>query len=230
MEYTKYAKMIFQALTEDAPANNCTVHHKQQQVILDAGIEVPGGWTSAKKLLNGLIGGRGTADFGSELIDGQRLSMVRMFLDNPVEIYQQAFIEKDGLYGVADGDGYALGFAEREDLNITAGGNLVLAGPCSLVASVFFAARPVAFALEVLYAEGVARNDIEWAWSSCPVAMLSYDQQQVALSREEMLKGCGVTGIWLRGEDSKLAMIAAKYNKGELRLHNLSTGKTWITI
>ena len=52
-----------------------------QPIIIDAGVKVTGGWSAAREILNLLLAGKGTVQFGDMRKDAHRLVTVDVFWD-----------------------------------------------------------------------------------------------------------------------------------------------------
>lgn len=227
MDYTAFASKKFEEIVSSIPANNCALKESANARVVDAGIAEPGGWTSIQALLEGLIGGRGVVHFGRQFYGGHQLPTVELLLDAPVTIYRAAFSQKGGMIGVTKGETYALGVKICNALSeVREAGNLVAASATSLLAAALNAACAVPDAVHALLEAGVAGEDIIWGWSSAPVALLCSDP---AAMRERMAdaKAKRIISLWVRGEDELFRRIVEDYRDGELRLHTLSSAKTF---
>lgn len=228
MKYSDYAKERFDKMVKGSPANACVVSERKDGVILDAGVVEPGGWMSAKLLIEGLIGGRGQVNFGEAEFGEDRLPTLELFLDDPVSTYQVAYQEKDGIIGIQAADArYALGLRICERIETSPpSGNIVCASSTSLVGAIFSASKAVPLAIEMLLDSGVKPEEIQWAWGVCPLPVLCDDAQQMNERMVRALENDSVVSVWVRGEDKFLQEILNAYDGGCVRIHNLKTAKT----
>lgn len=227
MDYTAFATQKFEEIVAAIPANSCSLHATTQARIIDAGVAELGGWTSVKLLLEGLIGGRGVAQFGRQFYGGHQLPTVELLLDAPVLTYRTAFSDKALAAGVKSGGGYALGVALCDTIeSIRETGNIVAAAETSLLAASLAAARAIPDAVGTLLNSGIAEEDILWGWSSSPVALLCNDSKLMA-ERLADARNKRIISLWVRGDDALLRPLAEGYPHGELRLHNLASAQTW---
>lgn len=228
MDYTAFATQKFEEIIAVIPANSCSLHTTAQARVIDAGVAELGGWTSVKTLLEGLIGGRGVAQFGRQFYGGHQLPTVELLLDAPVLTYRTAFSDGALAAGVRSGDGYALGVKFCDTIeSVKEAGNIVAASETSLLAAALAAARAIPDAVGALLDKGVAEEDILWGWSCAPVALLCNDSALMA-ERLADAKNKRIVSLWVRGDDALLRPIAEGYLYGELRLHNLASAQTWV--
>ena len=228
MDYREYAWNAFAQILKNIPANNCQQIYGYDSVIIDAGVEAPGGFSSAKMLLEGLTGGRGTVDFGRQLIGEEQLPTVELFVDSPVEILKTGFFMADGVTGVKDSDGerYRLAYYESAELKAPAcKGNFVVAKPTSLLSAIFHAAAVLPNAVSVVLEGGLKEDDILWAWATAPIAVLS-NEESVSAKNKSLAAAKAVISIFVRGEDAMLKDVVTNYKLSSLRLHNLSSSHT----
>jgi len=228
MDYRKYAWKAFTEILRNIPANNCQQIYGYDSVIIDAGLMSPGGFSSAKTLLEGLIGGRGVVDFGRQLIGEEQLPTIELFVDAPVDILKNGFSSVGNVTGVKDEDEerYALAYCRCNDLNtIAVKGNLVVASPTSLLDSIFYAATSLPRAVQSLLEAGVMESDILWAWMTSPIAPLSNNEIVAEKNRIATMKDAFVN-IFVRGNDTVLKTVVDNYCPGVLRLHNVSSSRT----
>ena len=230
MEYIAYASKQFNNILASTPQNNCKAIQIDTGYILDAGIYMPGGWFISKQLLNCFMGGRGIVSFGQCMIDNNQLPTVDIAWDDPVLSYHTAFAPKNGIFGVYDNENFVAGLTFCDNpSDIQASGNIIVASPNSLLAVIFYAAYAVPFAIKELLESRISTNDILWAWGSCPIAALSNDRDYLEHKKATIMHNHASISIWLRGYDEQLNTIVKNYTKGILRLHNLTTAKTFIT-
>ena len=128
------ARAAFAALCENSPANHCRV---LESSVLDAGKEVPGGWSSARTLTEGLYGGKAIVNVSQQRLGEEQVPTVEILCDDPV-LAAGSFAIRDGLVGLREADGaWALAYGESAG---GARGNVALAAPASLCAVVVEAA------------------------------------------------------------------------------------------
>jgi len=230
---------IFQSIVLKVPDNNCNYIERPNNLkIVDAGIEVPGGWSAAKGLLEGLILGLGQVVIGDMVIKDIKLPTVDLLLDDPVKIAELSYFNKFDDHGLSIlgpniekdekklGFGYAVTNKIPEALSIE--GNLIIASNTSLVNAVYNASLPTMLAVKALLEEGVGRENILWSWSSCAVAVLADDEQVMKKRNMTMLKHTSVISIWLKADIKTIEKITNNWEYGELRLHELTSAKTYI--
>ena len=228
MNYMDFAKERFDEMVAGSPANACSARERKNGMILDAGIDEPGGWMAAKLLVEGLIGGRGQVNFGDAEFGEDRLPTLELFLDDPVSAYQQAYREKDGWFGVrAMDDSYVLGLRICEKIDaVLPLGNVVLASATSIVGAVFAASKAIPLAIGMLLKGGIKPEEIQWAWGVCPLPILCDDVQEMQKRMDGALKEDSVVSVWVRGEDDTFQDLLNAYDGGCVRIHNLKTAKT----
>ena len=230
---------VFQNIKARIPDNNCSfIESKDGLNIVDAGVKMAGGWSVAKKLLEGLICGLGQVNIGEILLQDFRLPTVEMLLDDPVRIFEESFRDRDSIidlpvYGPrseSNAQTYSFGFAVTDKISVEVPvyGNLVMAGQTSLASVVFNSSLPVMTAVEALLKAGVPRENILWAWSSCPVATLTDNKEQMMIRNEAVKRKGAVISIWLRADYGVIQEVTSSWNFGQLRLHELATAKTHI--
>ena len=67
------ARAAFAVLCENSPANHCRLEGS----VLDAGKEVPGGWSSARTLTEGLYGGKAIVNVSQQRLGEEQVPTVR---------------------------------------------------------------------------------------------------------------------------------------------------------
>lgn len=225
MNYSKYASDRFTDILNASPANCTDIKEGASNTVIDMGKNAQGGWTSVKLMLDALIGGRGIINVSRDLRGIHQFPAVEAFYDDPVGAYEEAFKGASEVYGIKGDDGYAFGVASCPCVASETKGNVALIGKTSLAAAAFDTTFALADAVKLLLDNGVAAENIMWAWSFSPIADLANDtdafEANKAKARERR-----VVSIWLREEDEKLADIVGKYETGTLRLHNLVTART----
>lgn len=223
MEYTKYANTIFEEIYSQSPANCTKTEKSTDRTIIDMGENSPGGWTSVKLMLDGLIGGRGIVNVSRDLRGLHQYPSIELLYDDPVGAYNNIYKVEGPIYGVKDGDSFALGICDTK--SVAEKGNFLVIGENSLAKASFDTVFALADAVKLLLDNDVNENDILWAWSFSPVADLCNDKGAFNINLEEARKR-RVVSIWLREDDEKLTKIVSKYNPGTLRLHNMVSART----
>ncbi|MCI8477383.1 MAG: hypothetical protein HFE97_03395 [Oscillospiraceae bacterium] len=227
MDYISFAYDRFQEIVKSTPANGCSLLIHENGALVDAGSRCPGGWMTAKLVLEALTGGRGQVGFAQRMVDGAQFPAVELFLDDPEGAASSFAAGEDGVFGVRDGDKYALGVSlQGAEGAQTALGNLLAAGPDSLLASVLSAASLIPKAVEVLHTAGIC--DIQWGWSSCPVAPFFHDAAQAAQTAAALHAAHGTVNLWVRGDKAVLQQAASGFSAGKLILHELATACTYL--
>jgi methenyltetrahydromethanopterin cyclohydrolase len=230
---------VFQNIKARIPDNNCSlIDSKDGLNIVDAGVKMAGGWSVARKLLEGLICGLGQVNIGNILLSDFRLPTVELLLDEPVRVFEEAFLDRESIndlvvYGPkseCDTQTYSLGFAvtDKIPVEVPINGNLIVAANTSLVSAVFNASLPVMSAVEALLKAGVPGENILWSWSSCPVATMTDNVEQMMKRNETARSKGAVTSIWLRADSCVIQEVTSSWKFGQLRLHELATAKTYI--
>ena len=227
MNYMESALRSFQEIADNTPANSCSLLIHEGGALVDAGCACPGGWSVTKSVLEGLIGGRGQVGFAQRVVDGAQLPAVELFLDDP-EGAAAAFAPDDaGLFGVKDGEDYVLGVClSGQEAAQKARGNVVAAAPASLLASALQAAALLPQAVEALRTAGI--TDIQWGWSSCPIAPFSYDAAQAQTAREALQAAHGVVNLWVRGDKQAIQRVVNGFTQAKLHVHELATACTYL--
>jgi len=227
MTGAEYALRRFREIADDSPANGCRVTESGDLAVLDMGLREPGGWTSAKKMLEALTGGRGIVTVTRDLRGIHQFPAVEILYDDPVEAALFFETDENGLIGVKAGERYAFGVAKELKDRSNLKGQVAVTGQASLAYACLEAARVLPEAVELLLKSGVAEEAVLWAWSFAPVADLSLSADVLAGNIEAM-KARRAVSIWVRDEDERLKEIAGRFAPGTLRLHNLATGHTFI--
>ena len=215
------ARAAFAALCENSPANHCRV---LESSVLDAGKEVPGGWSSARTLTEGLYGGKAIVNVSQQRLGEEQVPTVEILCDDPV-LAAGSFAIRDGLVGLREADGaWALAYGESAG---GARGTVALAAPASLCAVVVEAAAAVPRAVSYLLEQGVPEADVLWGWSCCPVVFPSLDGEAVRAAHRAAIAAHGVCSIWVRRARADLEVLARNWDAFRLRLHCLEDGKTY---
>ena len=225
MTREEYAGRLFREISDDSPANGCRVTESGDLAVLDMGLRETGGWTSAKKMLEALTGGRGIVTVTRDLRGIHQFPAVEILYDDPVEAASLFETDENGLIGVREGERYA--FCVTKELKDRSGlkGQVAVTGRASLASAVLEAARALPEAVGLLLESGVPEEAILWAWSFSPVADLSLNPD-VLKNHVERARNRRAVSIWVRDDDERLKAIAEKFSEGTLRLHNLATART----
>lgn len=210
MNPLEYSRQAFHDIWADCPANHC-------QALSPGRVHAsPGGWSSARRLIEGLYGGKAIVNLSQQLLGNSQLPTVEILCDDPL-LAAGAFPAGACVLGQKDGDGaYAIAFCEGE---AETEGNLVTAGPESLCAAAVRAAGLIPAAIRFLLDSGVAPEEIQWGWSCCPVNLLSPDTAAAY----------GVCDLWVRGDSPLLERLAGAFPPFLLRLHDLTAAKTYLS-
>ena len=218
-----WAGQAFRTIYEDCPANNCQTDGPDR---VDAGLHAPGGWSSARLLLEGLHGGKATAAVTWLPNGADQIPTVQVLCDDPV-LAAESFLRKDGTIGLRDGEGrWHLAYQEGEPATVD--GPLVYAGPASLCAAVIAAGALAGRAARYLLEAGLPPEDLLWSWSSAPVVLPAFDSAACAQYRQEALSKSGVCGLWIRHTRPDLEALAQAHTAFQLRLHCMEDGKTYL--
>ena len=227
MDYISNAYRCFDALAEDTPANGCSLLVHERGVLADAGCECPGGWAAAKTVLEALTGSRGQINFAQIVVDGAQYPAVELFLDDPEGAAGTFTPDENGLFGIRDGESFAFGVScEGTALAMRAEGNFAACTEQSLLAGVLHAASLIPAAVEALRRAGV--KDIQWAWSSCPVAPYLQDAAQGRALREKLTAGHGTVNVWARGEEAAIRAAVDGFTMARLHVHELASACTYL--
>ncbi len=226
MTYTEFAKLKFREILDGSPANECRICAHENGVTVDCGVEVNGGWMAARALLEGLVGGRGQVSYSERMVDGMQLPTVDLYLDDPVESAKNFVPDDNGVMGVMGENGYALGITVTDYLKPYLPGNMVAFRCGSLTDCILDAARAIPVAVLSLKNAGI--SDIQWAWSSCPIAAMTDDDAVMMRRKASMSTKHAVISIWVRGDDAVIKETVENFSFGKLRVHNLATAKTFV--
>ncbi|QGP91092.1 hypothetical protein MGLY_04160 [Neomoorella glycerini] len=208
-------------------------------LLIDMGVQAQGGWAAAKAALDFFLEGRGVVEFGDLRVENWRLATLDIFWDNlpatlretylgggsqiytgkrvditlPIAFLSAANLPKDegwwAKFNILD---------ERERLYC-----IIVARQGSLVHNIFKAAFYLSSNIDLLLQKGVAPEDFLWGWGSCPIAPFKHQAKHLACHG-------AVTSFWLKGEDERLAALTEGLGGfGEIRLHNFSSGRTFIS-
>ena len=227
MDYVSFAYDRFQEIVTNTPANGCSLLIHENGALVDAGCHCPGGWMTAKTVLEALTGGRGQVGFAQKVVDGAQLPEVALFLDDPEGAADAFTRREDGLFGIWDGDKYAFGVSLGGAADArNAPGNVVAAHRDSLLSSVLSAASLIPKAVKHLRALGI--SDIQWAWSSCPIPPFFRDAAQADRAADALRTAHGTVNLWVRGEKGLLQQAVDRFADGKLYLHELATSNTYL--
>jgi hypothetical protein len=200
--------------------------------IIDIGLENRCAWASAKSLVEGLIHGQGTVNFGEMNIGQCRFPTLDLFLDNPSGLLMPTAI------ALAEGDVYTfphehieVGLFSALPREISIGETFLAATKdTGLVASVFRSYLKIVETLSECRTFGLPAEDILWGWSSMLLAPLC-DSLSITRERQNIVAAHGsIISLWVRmdKDDDIKALIKKPAPRGELRLQNLKTGNTFI--
>lgn len=221
MNMFECAALAFQDIRTNAPANGCRAESENR---VDAGCSASGGWSSARRLVEGLYGGKAIVNISQQHFGTDQLPTVEVLADDPVASSRN-FTCDDGILGVQGADGaYALAYG-REGESVS--GALVTAAPASLCAAVVRGGELIPGAVAYLLEHGVEEGEIQWAWSCAPVIISSFDDEASCAAGREAIARDGVCSIWLRKNTDGLEALAKGYPHCRLRLHELETAKTY---
>ncbi len=192
--------------------------------VLDAGVAAPGGWMAGRALVLSLLSGFADVNFGQLAASGQLVPTLDVFLDDAAGAALALAPDGDGTYGGASSAYRFLPAAAPANAH-----NTVLAAPHSMVAHLFEAGTALPREVRGLLAAGFCKEEINWGFSSAPVVLRALDDAAAAAMQARVL-GCGqMVSVWLRGADEELrGYLEAWGGPGELRLHNLLSGNTFI--
>lgn len=240
MSINSYANEVFDRLNQEPNAigaNN--IHHIDKIKILDIGINTIGGWSSAKALIEALIGGLGYLSFGELNIGKLFVPTVDLFLDSPIKVCLESLVHEWDFAGIkVIGPGnkeeeLTFGFIETEEIPTTIDTNLsynfLVASNKSLVSSVYNSATAIPKVISKLKKLCLPLENIFWAWGTCPLAIMSDDLELMKKRKINVLKYGAVVSIWVRESDNRVEQVVRNWEGlGELRIHNLGSGKTFI--
>ncbi|MBU5435781.1 methenyltetrahydromethanopterin cyclohydrolase [Pseudoflavonifractor sp. MSJ-37] len=226
MEWTARAEQSFQTLKQEAEAANCFVETRSGGTLIDAGWKAPGGWMAAKYVLEGLIGGRGQVSYTHrKMPDGSQIPALELFIDDPLGMMRSFVPDASGIYGVRKDGRWMLGVAEHAPAPEEQNGNVVTAASDSLFAGVLRAARLLARGVMMLQKEGI--TDIQWGWSSCPIAAMTADLEETERRRREMERSAAAGALWVRGDADAIRRALERTDYPGLRIHELVTAFTY---
>lgn len=180
MDMTEYASRAFADILAGCPANGCRAESPRR---VDAGASVPGGWSAARRLAEGLYGGRALVNVTQAPVEDVELPAVEVFCDDPVGTAGN-FRPEAGVMGVRDADGaWALCCGGPSALAEP----LVTVGRASLSAAVLEGASLIPAAVDYLLERGVKPEEILWGWSSAPVVLTALDGERDQAERRAVV-------------------------------------------
>ncbi len=197
----------------------------QNPCALDAGLHATGGWMAGRALVLTLLSGFADVSFGNMEAGGNLVPTLDVFLDNTVAAAEALRPDEDGAYRGASSP-YRFLLAEKAP---ETGENLMVAAPQSLVAHLFAAGIALPREVQNLLGAGFCKEEISWGFSSMPIILRSKDAAAEAALQAQVQKAGQLVSVWLRGADEELKEYLTKRDgNGELRLHNLLTGNTFV--
>lgn len=221
MNMVDYAARAAADIELECPANGCCAQGSGR---VDVGRMVPGGWSSARRLVEGLYGGKAIINLSQQFFGQEQLPTVEVLCDDPVTT-AHSFKPEDGVMGLRRDDGtYALAYREGAQEAL---GAVMTASPASLCGAVMRAASLIPDAVAYLIKNGVAEENIQWGWSCAPVIFHSLDAMSSCCAGVEGVAEHGVCSIWVRGDAQKLKALAEQYTLCRLRLHHVECAKTY---
>lgn len=210
--------------------------------LVDLGVKVSGGWSAGKTLVENSIGGLGELSFGEFYINGFALPSIDIYYDNPVKSrlaesmniggrefhYYKAlkliYTETDEIPDDIELKNLKAAFGFEDSGQV-----LAVTSPVSLVAAIYRCSQAAPLLLEQLLKRGLAEEEILWAWATVPMPPLADDKRIMAGRMETALTFGTVISFWVRTEDEKIKeIIGDMASCGELRVHNLRTGRTFV--
>jgi hypothetical protein len=202
--------------------------------LIDAGIKARGGFRAGLLALSALYSGYGYADYGRLEAGGSYVPTVDTYLDHSVEA-SRSFFYTDGR-GVRGADktiGLRLIRASDDpagSFNLAMRHEIVFS-PGSFLHHVLRAAGVLVYVVRdlVLNEKGFSEDSVLWAWGKAPFVLRQKDENALRSYQDEALYAGAVSAVWLRAEDNALRSFAADWNgPGEIRLHNVQSGNTFI--
>ncbi|GHT93395.1 hypothetical protein FACS1894140_6450 [Spirochaetia bacterium] len=192
--------------------------------VLDGGIDVPGGWQAGKRLVLSLLSGFADVVFDQIQAGGRMVPTLDVYLDRTVAA-AEALVPDD--QGVVSAAGY--GFCHSADRVYSYGDlKLVAAGPSSLLAHLYAAGMVLPQTVQGLLSAGFCREEIFWGFSSVPIILRQQGEGEIPL-QEQVHKAGRLVSIWVRGADEEItSYLKGWHGPGELRLHNLRSGNTFV--
>jgi hypothetical protein len=203
-----------------------------QPIIIDAGVKVTGGWSAAREILNLLLAGKGTVQFGDMRKDAHRLVTVDVFWDRFPDQWREIPVAGGATLTTLVGDGERtqpialLSNSSLPDLqacqrDFSWASAIVVASPGSLVHSIFTAVRALYSNLGCLAEKGF-KEAFLWGWGTCPIA-------PYPTLIDEYSRNGAICSFWLESDDAALSLTTSQpFEKGEVRLHSYTTGRTFI--
>jgi len=210
--------------------------------LVDMGVDAPGGWSAGKILIETVIDGLGEVNFGEFYINGFALPSVDIYFDHPAktrlpesknvngkavcfyENQRLLYAEVNKIPDLSDMEDMAAAFGcKGKELT------LAVTSPTSLVAAIYGCSLAASGVLEHLLKKGLAQEEILWAWATAPLPPLADDPGIMADRLKAALAYGAVTSFWVRTGDEKIKEAFDGMDRfGELRMHNLSSARTFI--
>lgn len=212
-----------QLVFENPGRFGCTVLKEGQ--VLDAGIDAPGGWMAGRAVVQSLLG-FAEVNFDQMTAGAHMVPTLDVYLDNTVAAARTL----DFSGGVISGEGSDYGFVLTDSKNADpADKKVLLAGGASLVGHLFQAGTALPRAVQGLLAAGFCPEEIYWGHSAMPIILRHADAALEAAVQERVQKAGALVSVWARCSDEEMKTYLQSWNgPGELRLHNVLSGNTFI--
>lgn len=187
--------------------------------LLDGGVNAPGGWQAGLLAVKNLLSGYAEVCLDHMQAGDRMVPTLDVYLDRAVAA-TRALTDDNGVLA-AQGTGFALVLADTLDTPAPKEGDRVLvAAPHSLVGHLADAGMALPREVKSLLDAGFCPEEIFWGHSASPI---------VLWNKAAVRKAGQLVGLWLRCGDEELAHYTANWQgDGELRLHNLRTGSTFL--
>ena len=224
MKIGEYGQSYFQEILDCPIKFGCTITKNK---LIDAGVEDIGGWHVGKKIVQGLVGGLGEVTFDQMKIGEFTIATIDLFLDKPVQSTRGSFLNNvNGIIGADDSD---FGFAISENLQLQSTKHIFVASSTSLVASIYNGAKALPLLVNRVLAAGIDAERIMWGFGTAPVILFSEDANKAIDIQNFVLAKGAIASLWIKGTDDELIAIAkVAIDCGEIRLHNILSGNTFI--
>jgi hypothetical protein len=199
--------------------------------LLDGGIKAPGGWQAGKRAVLSLFSGFAEVNFDHISAGGRMLPTLDVYLDRMLPAAQSIVPDAAGAVG-GSGYGFRLVPHAEEEAAVSVGAasdrKLLLAGTSSLVGHLCQAGMVLPQTVQALLDAGFCGEEFFWGFSSLPIVLRRLDAGETPL-QEQVQKAGRLASLWLRGSDEELKAYLENWRgPGELRLHNLLSGNTFI--
>jgi hypothetical protein len=199
--------------------------------LLDGGINAPGGWQAGKRAVLSLFSGFAEVSFDQINAGGRMLPTLDVYLDRMLPAAESIVPDAGGAVG-APGSGYAFRLVPSGEgpgaAPDPAGRKLLLAGYSSLVGRLCQAGMILPQTVRELLAAGFCGEEFFWGFSSLPIIVRRLDEGEKQV-QEQVQKAGRLVSLWLRASDEEIKTYLEKWRgPGELRLHNLVSGNTFI--